>query len=247
MAWKLDEQGNFVAENGNPVWVADDGSEAPFDAKANIIAAATAKREAAESRKAKKELEEKMAAYEGIEDPAAALKALQFAQSMEGKKVMDDEAIQKLITNAVKPLQSENEQLKADNGKVVASFHEALVGEKILASEFLKKTTYSPADAKAIYGRNFRVEDGKVVPYDQTGNPIYSTAKAGEYASVDEALQVFIDSRPDKDILYRATGASGAGTPPNGGGAVLNSNNRLANIQNPVERLTAARAAGMTT
>ena len=246
MAWKMDEGNNIVVENGNPVWIGDDGSESPFDAKANIIAAATAKREAAESRKARKELEEKLAAFEGIEDPAAALKALQFAQSMEGKKVMDDEAIQKLIANAVKPLQTESEQLRADNAKLQTSFHEALVGEKILASEFLKKTTYSPADAKAIYGRNFRVEDGKIVPYGQDGNPIYSSARAGEYASVDEALQVFVDSRPDKDLLYRATGASGAGTPPNSGGAG-GSNNKLANIKNPVERLTAARAAGMTT
>lgn len=91
------------------------------------------------------------------------------------------------------------------------------------------------------------MEDGRIVPYGQDGNPIYSSARAGEYASVDEALQVFVDSRPDKDLLYRATGASGAGTPPNSGSAGASNSNRLANIKNPVERLTAARAAGITT
>jgi hypothetical protein len=212
MKLKLDEKGNAVVQDGNPVYVHDDGSEHPFDAKAAHVALATAKREAGEFRTKLKDAETKLSAYSGIEDPEAALKALQFAASMDGKKVMDDEGIQKLIQSALKPVLAEKESWKEKYEKTESTLYEVMVGEKIATSEFIKKTIYTPADAKRLYSGQFKVEDGKIVPYDQNGSPIYSQKQAGQYADIDEALKVIIDSRPDKHDLYRSSGASGSGS-----------------------------------
>lgn len=245
MAWKFDEHGVLVVSDGNPVWIGDDGSESPFDAKANIVAAATAKREAAENRKAKKEAEERLAAFAGIEDPAAALKALQFSQSMDGKKIMDDDGIKRLVESAVKPLQEENTNLKKTAQEQESTIYKMKVSDKFNTSTFLKKTIYdeTPDVAEAYFGKHFKVEDGKTVAYDQTGNPIYSSVKAGELADFDEALSVLVNSHPRKDFMLRGTGGGSGAQQNNGGGGKGNNFDHLS----PTERITAARAAGQKT
>ena len=243
MKLKLDEKGNAVIQDGNPVYIHDDGSEHPFDAKSAHVALATAKREAGEFRTKLKDAETKLSAYSGIEDPEAALKAMQFASSMDGKKVMDDEGIQKLIQSALKPVLAENESLKEKNQKTESMLYETMVGEKIVSSEFLKKTIYTPADAKNLYAKNFKVEDGKIVPYDLNGSPIYSQKQAGQYADIDEALKVIIDSRPDKDSLYRGGDKSGAGSIGSNASGTASKYDGMS----PTERMTAARAAGQKT
>ena len=104
MKLKLDDKGNAVLQDGHPVYIHDNGTEAPFDAKAAHIQIATLSREAGERRPALKVAEEKLAAF-GDLDPAAALKATAFAASLEGKKVLDDEGLQKVIGAALKPVQ----------------------------------------------------------------------------------------------------------------------------------------------
>ncbi|MDA8115001.1 MAG: hypothetical protein M0Z43_09795 [Acidithiobacillus sp.] len=222
MAWKVTEEGHIAVQDGNPVWIGDDGTESAFDAKANIIAAATAKREAAESRKGLKEAQDKLAAFAGIEDPAAAIKALQFAGSMEGKKVMDDEAIKKLIESAVKPVQEENVALKTAVGERDSTIYKMKVSDKFNTSPFIKDKTIfaeTPDVAEAYFARHFRVEEGKTIAYDGTGNPIYSSIKAGELADFDEAMSILVNSHPRKEHMLKSTAASGSGSFVSGSGA----------------------------
>jgi hypothetical protein len=242
MKLKLDEKGNAVLKDGHPVYVHPDGTEAAFDAKEAHVKIGTLTQENAARRTELKTANERLSAFSGIDDPAAALKAMQFAASMEGKKVMDDDGIQKIVAAALKPIQNENEKLKAEKIQIESAFYETTVGEKIATSEFLKKTFYSPSDAKVLYGKNFKVEDGKIVPYDDNGTPIYSKINAGSPASVDEALQHLVDLRPDKDNLYRPTGLGGGGTPHNSGTG--NSAGKFDHLP-PAARIAAARAAGM--
>ena len=218
MKLKVDSQGNAVLQDGHPVYIHDDGTESPFDAKATHVALATAKREAAESRTKFKEASDKLATFSGIEDPAAALKALQFAGSMEGKKVMDDEAIQKLISAAVKPLQ---EKLTAQEASA-ADLHKELYSERVskqfATSQFINEKTVLPPDiAEATFGKHFKMENGKVIAVDASGNQIFSTTRAGEPANFEEAIVKLVTDYPLKDRILKASGQSGSGSQQSGG------------------------------
>lgn len=215
MKLKLDDKGNAVLQDGNPVYIHDNGTEAPFDAKAAHIQIATLSREAGERRTALKVAEEKLAAF-GDLDPAAALKATAFAASLDGKKVLDDEGLQKVISAALKPVQDKLTATETALQQKDGTIHKMMVGDKIKSSAFLEKTVYTPSDAERLYGDHFKIEDGKMVPYDANGAPIYSAVRAGELADVDEALAHIIGSRPDRDSILRATGAGGAGSNPGG-------------------------------
>ncbi|MEI6207304.1 MAG: DUF6651 domain-containing protein [Desulfuromonadales bacterium] len=214
MAWKIDDKGSMVVQDGNPVWIGDDGSEVAFDAKASIVSAASAKREAAESRTKLKEAEKKLESFTGIEDPDAAKKALQFAQSMDGKKVMDDDSIKKLIENSVKPWQDKY----AEQEKAADAYKNALYTEKVskqfAASRFINEKTFmTPDAAEAMFGRYFKMEEnGKVVAHDASGNPIYSTTKTGETADFEEAISTIFGGYQYKDRYLKGSGQSGSGS-----------------------------------
>ena len=248
MKLKLDDKGNAVLQDGHPVYIHDNGTEAPFDAKAAHIQIATLSREAGERRTALKTAEEKLAAF-GDLDPAAALKATAFAASLEGKKVLDDEGLQKVISAALKPVQDKLAATENALQQKDGTIHKMMVGDKIKSSAFLEKTVYTPSDAERLYGDHFKIEKGKdgqsdvLVPYDANGTPIYSAVRAGELADVDEALAHIIGSRPDKDSILRATGAGGAGSNPGQGGPAQHG--KFDHLS-PTERITAAREAGVT-
>jgi hypothetical protein len=85
------------------------------------------------------------------------------------------------------------------------------------SSEFLNQRLAVPTDAaRATYRDRFKVEDGKVVPLDERGEPLIN--KHGDVASVDEAFETYISGRSDKDMWLKAPDASGSGSQGGGGG-----------------------------
>lgn len=60
----------------------------------------------------------------------------------------------------------------------------------------------------------FKVEEGKIVAYDASGNKIYSRAKPGELAQFDEALEFLVENYPQKDYILKASGNNGGGSRP---------------------------------
>ena len=245
MRLKLDTAGHVVVQDGKPVYVDDSGSEIPFDAPAAMQKITELNGEAKKHRLEAKEAKEKLITFEGIEDPAAAIKALQFAQSMEGKKVMDDEAIQKLISNAVKPVQEKATALEKALGDKDAHIYKLEVSNRFQSSPFIKEKSIIPPDMlEATFGKNFKIENGRVLAFDGSGNQIFSKVKPGEPAEFDEAMQVLFDSHPLKDSLYKASGASGSGAQGSQGGG--SAADRFSNLK-PTDRITAARAAGLKT
>lgn len=219
MQLKLDNNGNAVMQNGHPVYIHPDGTEAPFDAKEAHVKIGTLTQENAARRTELKAANEKLAAFSGIDDPAAALKAMQFAASMEGKKVMDDDGIQKLIGAAIKPIQEKLAATEAALQEKDGHIYKLEVSNRFQSSQFVKDKVNVPPDMlEATFGKQFKVDGGKMVATDAAGNVIYSKIKAGEPAGFDEAIQTMIDSHPMKDTIYRASGASGAGSQSSSGG-----------------------------
>lgn len=242
MAWKM--EGNSIAvSDGNPVWIDESGAETPADYKAATVKIATLNRENGEHRTKLKEATEKLAAFSGIENPAEALKALQFAASMDGKKVMDDEGIQKLIQAAVKPLQEKLTATETALTEKDGHIYKLEVSSKFQASPFVKEKLLVPPDMlEATFGKHFKIDSGKLVATDATGNQIFNVK--GEPANFDEAIQTLVDSHPMKDTIYRASGASGAGSTGSTGTGGTGSD-KYAGMK-ATDRMTAAREAGQT-
>ena len=181
MKLKLDGNGNVVLSNEMPVYIHDDGTEAAFDAKAANVKIGTLSREAAEKRTALKDATDKLALFAGIEDPAAAIRALTFAASMDGKKVMDDDGIAKLIQAAVKPLQEKINAQETAAGESAKELYTERVSKQFATSQFIsEKTVLTPDIAESAFGKHFAMESGKMIAKDSTGNQIFSTARPGE-------------------------------------------------------------------
>lgn len=140
MKLKLNEDGTAVIANGFPVYILDDGSEAPFDAAASV------------------------------------------------KKGKDLEAA----------LMSEKIAVNFDRSRVIA-----------------EKLAIPPDIVRARFSDAFKLEDGKVVAYDQSGNKIFSRTRPGEVADFDEALEVLIDAYPNRESIIKKAAATGG----NGGGS----------------------------
>lgn len=232
MKLKLDANGNVVVQEVNgvklPVWEMPDGSDVAYDTPAAHKKIGELTTEAKTHRTEKEAALNQLKAFEGV-DVESAKKALQFAQSMEGKKAMDDESIKTLIANAVKPIQDQlAEATKTIEGKD-AHIYKLEVGNRFATSGFLKEKTIlgeTPDIAEAYFAKNFKVENGKVVPYDASGNQIYSRVKPGEVADFDEAVQILVESHPRRDHILKGSGASGSGAKQGqggqGGGKTLN-------------------------
>jgi hypothetical protein len=141
MKLKLNEDGTAVIANGFPVYILDDGSEAPFDAAASV------------------------------------------------KKTRELEAA----------LMSEKIAINFDRSRMIA-----------------EKLSVPPDLVRAKFANAFKLEDGRVVAYDKSGNKIFSRARPGEVADFDEALEALIDAYPNRTSILKVPGKSGV----NGDGSV---------------------------
>ncbi len=217
-----------VVQNGKPVYIHDNGQEVEFDAPGAMIKIGELNNEAKGHRLAAKDATEKLALYKDIPDPAAAVKAMAFASSIEGKKVMDDESIKKIIEAQVQPhIATITEKDKIIKEKD-AHIYKLEVSNKFASSEFLKKNTIlgeMPEMAEAYFGRHFKIENGKVVSLDNAGNQLYSRVKPGELADFEESLSILVESHPKKDHILKAKAQSGSGA--QGGGGKPNTGNTM--------------------
>ena len=78
-------------------------------------------------------------------------------------------------------------------------------------SAYLKKTTFpTPGSAEAFFQNNFHIaEDNgqpRILAKHDNGTEILSRTRLSEPADFEEALQILVESHPDRDVLLRATG-----------------------------------------
>ena len=209
-----------LLDNGNPVYVHDDGKEAGFDAAHTVQTISRLNGEAKSHRQAKEEAVSALKKFEGIEDATTALKALETVKNLDDKKLIDAGEVERVKAEITKVF---DEKLAAANkrGDVAES---ALKSEKIggsfSRSKFITEKIAVPSDMiEAQFGKNFSIDDGGVVAKDASGNLIYSKTNAGSLANFEEAIEILVDQYPYKDNILKGTGSSGGGTTQaNGGG-----------------------------
>lgn len=227
----IEKDGVTYAEviEGKPVYVNEDGTEAAIDLPGTAATISRLNGEAKSHREAKEAALEKLKAFEGL-DPAAARDALDKIANIDAKKLIDAGEVEKVKEGISRALESKmTEAQKAFEVQIaaeranVAKLEDAIRIEKIggafARSTFIKDKLSIPVDlVQARFEQNFKLEDGRVVAYDQAGNVIYSSARPGEIADFDEAMASLVSAYPQKDHILKGSGASGTGARQSAGG-----------------------------
>ncbi|TFW15959.1 DUF6651 domain-containing protein [Duganella callida] len=235
MPFKTDANGAIVidAEKKLPIFVHTNGTEAPFDADATLGTITRLNGEAKGHREAKEAAEARLKGFEGIEDGEAARKALETVKSLSAgdlktaaqvQEIKDAaaRAAQEQVAAAAKASATQIQELTATLDKRTAELNNHMVGGGFSGSKLLSDDKHPmrlaiPAEmARAYFGGNFKVEDGKIVPYDAAGNKIYSPTRPGEVADFDEGLAQLVQACPFKDQILKGSGASGSGAHQSG-------------------------------
>lgn len=210
----IEIEGKQYAEvtDGKPVYVHDDGKEAAFDAVGTVATISRLNGEAKGHRERAENVEKQLKGFEGIESAEDARKALEIVRNLDAKKLVDAGEVEKVRAEAIKAI----EEKYAPVIKERDSLQSALVSEKIggsfARSKLIAEKLAIPADlVESRFGSQFKLEDGRVVAYDSTGNKLFSRANPGELAKFDEALEIIIDQYPYKDNILKGAGASGSG------------------------------------
>jgi hypothetical protein len=228
---KTNEQGHAVVVDGKPVYIHDDGKEIPFDAVGTVARISALNAEAKGHREAKEAAEAKVKAFEGL-DAEAARRALETVKNIDDKKLVDAGKVEEVRAAAVKAYEdrlkaaetTHAQQLTAEkerNQKLEQQLHSELIGGSFARSKFIADKVAIPADmVQAAFGRNFKVEDGKVAAYDNSGNRIFSRARPGDpNIDFDEAIEILVDSYPHRAAILKGSGATGGGAGGSGNGA----------------------------
>ncbi|RPH26226.1 Uncharacterised protein [Citrobacter youngae] len=204
-----------VDANGLPVYVHDDGKEIGFDAAQAIGKISSLNGEAKSHREAKEAAEASLAKFSGITDPIKALEAIEMMTKIDQKKLIDAGAVDQVKAEITKSFQTQLDEVNGRNKTLESQLYDAKIGGSFSGSKFIADKIAIPADLlQARFGQSFKVEEGKVVAYDGTGNKIYSRSKPGELASFDEALEFLVEQYPQKDHILKASGNNGGGSRP---------------------------------
>ncbi|WP_248769071.1 DUF6651 domain-containing protein [Pseudomonas sp. MWU12-2345] len=212
MKLKLDDEGHVVVVDGKPVYVNDDGKEIAFDAPGTVSTISRLNAEAKTNRERAEAAETGLKAFEGITDPAEAKKALETVKNFDAKKLVDAGEVEKVRAEAIKAVEDKYAPIIAERDSLNAALVTEKVGGSFDRSKFITDKLAIPSDlVRARFGEQFKVEDGKVVAYDKTGNKLFSRSNPGEVANFDEALELLVDSYPYRDQILKSSGASGGG------------------------------------
>lgn len=217
-----------AVQDGKPVYTADDGKEVAFDAPSTVATISRLNGEAKGHREAKEAAEARLKGFDGLNDPKAALQALETIRNLDAKKLVDAGEVEKVKAEAIKAVEEKYassikaaEERLAEVAKARDELEGQLYSEKIggsfARSKFAAEKLAIPGDlVQSRFGQNFKIEDGKIVAYDGSGNRVYSRSKPGEVADFEEALEVLVDQYPYRDAIMKGSGNAGGAA--NGGG-----------------------------
>lgn len=211
--WKLDANGNIVLKDGNPVFTNSAGQEqvVAHDTISRLNAEAKTHRERAEAAEAA------LKPFEGL-DPSKARESIELASKIDQKKLIESGKVEEVRAEVKKQYDTQLAEREKALNDTTARLNSLLIDNVFSSSKFVHERIAVPHDMfKDSFGKNFRIENGEVVPYDKNGNRLYSKERAGEYATPEEALQLYVESHPQKDILLKAATGSGSGSQGGGG------------------------------
>lgn len=213
--WKLNAAGDAIElKDGNPVWINSDGSETTMggDTITRLNSEAKTNRERAEA------AETKARAFDGL-DATKAREALDTISKIDQKKLIDAGEVDKVRQSIGTEWQGKLDDATKQIAEANARADNYLLDNAFKGSKFVTDKLTVPVDmVQAMFGKNFKVEDGKVYGVDAQGNKIPSKTRAGEFADLDEALGHYVDNYAHKDNILKGGNHEGSGGNGGGGG-----------------------------
>ena len=211
--WKLDDDGNIVLKDGNPVYVDASGREMVM--KHDTIAGLNS--EAKSLREAKEAAEGKLKDYEDI-DPKIARESIEKMKQIDAKQLIDAGKVDEVKNQIKGEYEKQLQESAAATQTLQKRLDDMQVDSVFSQSDFVRNNIAVPQDMfQATFRQNFKVENGKVVAYDKSGNVIHSKENIGEVASPDEALRLLVENHPSKEAILKADMGSGSGSNGAGG------------------------------
>lgn len=265
MPFKFDDKGNIVTSGEGaakmPVFIHPDGREAPFDGDQTVTAISRLNGEAKAHREAKEAAETKLKTFEGIEDGPAALAALTTVKNLGSGELKTAAQVQEIKDAATKSAKesveaatraaAEKERaLTEQNATLTSTLNNHIIGGSFASSKFIAEKLAIPADiAQKVFADRMKVENGKLVPMDANGNPLFSATRHGEHADFEEAIEVYVSQYPHKDKILKGSGASGGGAQGGaaGAGAGKSMTRQQFDASTPAARAEFAKTGGSIT
>jgi len=205
-------------EQGLPIYVHDDGKEVAHDAPQTVATIARLNGEAKTNRERYEKAESSLKTFEGIDDPVAAKKAIDTLKNFDDKKLVDAGEVEKVKAEAIKAVEEKYAPIVQERDAFQNQLHNELIGGGFARSKFIQDKVSVPSDMiQAQFGKNFKIEEGKVVAYGSDGQKIYSRSRPGEVADFDEALETMIGGYQHKDSILKGSQAGGGGFQGNNG------------------------------
>lgn len=211
--WKLDEAGNIVMKDGNPVWVDASGREGTVgvDTIGKLNAENKAFRQRAEAAEAA------LKPYEGL-DGEAARKALETVAALGEGGVVDASKLDAVKAQIQQQYETQIAELNTNLQSVTSQLNNTVLSAAFNGSKFISENIAVPADLfQASFAKNFKVESGAIIPVDNKGEPIYSKKRFGEVADFEEGIAILVDSYANKDRILKAPSNGGSGSGGQGG------------------------------
>jgi hypothetical protein len=224
----------MVGPGGHPLYEIE-GKELEQDVDELRAILKSSNDEAASRRVENKELKEKLAVF-GDLDPEKAKEALGIVASLDMKKLVDAKDMDTLRAQIEAAWKTNMDAQKVAFEANIAELNTKVAAEQervrnitlknaFLGSDFLRQTIYDPVreDAHKLFGDKFDVEAGdngdmRITFKNPDGTPLLSTARPGQPASFDEAIEHIFTIHPQKDHLMKASQASGSGASGGAGG-----------------------------
>ncbi len=211
-----------VNDSGLPIYIHDDGKEVAFDAAHAVQKISSLNAEAKTHREAKEAAEAGLKVFDGL-DAVKAREALTTMGNLDAKKLIDAGEAERVRTEAIESVKQTYETQLADITKDRDTYQQQLHGELIgggfARSKFASEKLAVPVDmVQAMFGKNFKVENGKPVAYDNKGQKIYSRTNHGDDAGFDEALEILVGGYQHKDSILKGSQAGGGGFHGGNGG-----------------------------
>lgn len=246
-------------KDGLPLFVEEDGKELAIDVPHTRTTITRLNGESKAFRERAEKAEADLKKFDGIEDPVAALKAIETLANIDAGKLLTAGKVDEIkqaasktaedrVAAAVKGLTEKHVATEKERDQLRNELYSEKIGGSFNRSKFISEKAAIPADLmQARFGSSFKVEDGKIIAYDQSGNKLFSRVKAGDTADFDEALEILVDAYPYRDQILKGANHSGSGSRPGAnGGAPPKSMTQSEFNKLPAKDRAARMAGGMT-
>lgn len=214
--WKLAADGKTIEmKDGNPIWVDADGTE-------KVLQQDTITRlnnEAAGHRTRAEKAEADLTKFKGI-DPEKAKKAIDTVSKLDAKQLIDAGEVDKVRQAVATEYEGRITEREKAYGELQSKHHGLQIANIFTGSEFVRDNVAIPRDMfQAYFQSNFKInpENGAIEVYGKDGNRVFSKKNMGQFAEPDEALEILVNTHPQKDAILRPSGHSGSGNNGNGG------------------------------